>query len=148
MEALCKYISGCVAALAALFSPVVPMIWSLIGFIGFDFITGVMASHAEARRIGQAWYFESREAWRTIEKLGFSIIALCMAFIIDTLLLGFMELHLTNLFAGFICGVEMWSFLENACRISDAPLLKHIRQFVKHKVEKEIKQDEQRNKEL
>ena len=148
MEALCKYISGGVAALAALFSPVVPMIWSLMGFIGFDFITGVMASHAEARRIGRAWYFESREAWRTIEKLGFAIIALCMAFIIDTLLLGFMELHLTNLFAGFICGVEMWSFLENACRISDAPLLKHIRQFVKHKVEKEIREDEQRNKEL
>ena len=142
MEALYKYISGCLAAVAALFTPVTPMICSLIGFIGFDFITGVMASHAEARRSGRAWFFESREAWRTIEKMGFAVIALCMTFIIDSLLLGFMNLHLTNLFAGFICGVEMWSFLENACRISDAPLLKHLRQFVKHKVEENIKKDE------
>jgi hypothetical protein len=106
MEALYKYCSGCVAAIAALFAPVVPMIWALVGFIGWDFLTGVMASYREARRYGKPWYFESREAWRTIEKLGFSIISLCMAFTIDTLLLGFMELHLTNLLAGFICEVD------------------------------------------
>lgn len=138
MEALCRYISGVVAAIVALFAPVVPMIWCLVGFIGFDFLTGVMASHAEAKRCGEGWFFESREAWRTIEKLGFSIIALCMAFTIDTLLLGFMHLHLTNLFAGFICGVEMWSFLENACRISDAPMLRYLRRYVRQRVKDKV----------
>lgn len=142
MEALYKYCSGCVAAIAALFAPVVPMIWALVGFIGWDFLTGVVASYREARRYGKAWYFESREAWRTIEKLGFSIISLCMAFTIDTLLLGFMELHMTNLLAGFICGVEMWSFLENACRISDAPLLRHLRRLVRSKLREEVEKDE------
>lgn len=141
MEVLYKYISGGIAAVAALFSPVVPMIWCLVGFIGWDFVTGVYASFREARKSGRAWYFESREAWRTVEKLGFAIISLCMAFTIDTLLLGFMELHLTNLFAGFICGVEMWSFLENACRISDAPLLRAVRRWVKIKVKEEIKDE-------
>ena len=128
--------------MAALFAPVVPMVWSLVGFIGFDFLTGVVASRAEARKAGREWYFESRLAWRTIEKLDFSVISLCMAFTIDTLLLGFMELHLTNLLAGFVCGVEMWSFLENACRISDAPLLRHLRGLVRQKVREEVERNE------
>lgn len=142
MEALCRYISGSVAALVALFAPVVPLVWCVTGFILFDFLTGVMASHHEARERGRAWYFESCVAWRTIEKLGFSVISLCMAFTIDTLLLGFMELHLTNLLAGFVCGVEMWSFLENACRISDAPLLRHLRGLVRQKVREEVERNE------
>ena len=142
MEALYKYFSGCMAAVAAIFAPITPMVWALVGFIGFDFITGVLASRAEARKDSRAWYFESRLAWRTIEKLGFSIISLCMAFTIDLLLHGFMDLHLTNLLTGFICGVEMWSFLENACRISDAPLLRHLRGLVRHKLRKEAERNE------
>lgn len=142
MEALYKYFSGCLAAVAALFAPVVPMVWALVGFIGFDFLTGVVASRAEARKAGEQWFFESHLAWRTIEKLGFAIISLCMAFTIDTLLLDFMQLHLTNLLAGFICGVEMWSFLENACRISDAPLLRHLRGVVRQKVREEVERNE------
>jgi hypothetical protein len=53
-----------------------------------------------------------------------------------------MDLHLTNLLTGFICGVEMWSFLENACRISDAPLLRHLRGLVRHKLRKEVEHNE------
>ena len=52
MEALCRYVSGGMAALVALFAPVVPLIGCVTGFILFDFITGVMASHHEARRRG------------------------------------------------------------------------------------------------
>ena len=76
-------------------------------------------------------------AWRTAQKLGFTIIALCMAFVIDTMILDFLEMKLTKLFAGFVCGVEMWSFLENTCRISDAPLLRYIKRYVKQKVREE-----------
>ena len=89
MEALCKYISGVALSLAALFAPIVPLIWCVVGFICFDFVTGIMASRAEAREQGQEWYFESHLAWRTAEKLGFTIIALCMAFCIDELMLDF-----------------------------------------------------------
>ena len=138
MEALCKYISGVALSLAALFAPIVPLIWCVVGFICFDFVTGIMASRAEAREQGQEWYFESHLAWRTAEKLGFTIIALCMAFCIDELMLDFLSLNLTKLFAGFVCGVEMWSFLENACRVSDAPLLRYIKRYVRHKVENQV----------
>ena len=138
MEALCRYINGCAAGLVALFAPVVPLVWCVVGFIGFDFVTGVLASRADARRAGEGWYLESREAWRTVEKLGFTVVALCMAYTIDVVLLDFLRLNLTRLFAGFVCGVEMWSFIENACRISDAPLLRHIRRVVRQRVRKEV----------
>ena len=139
MEVLYKYINGCVAGLVALFTPLVPLVWCVVGFIGFDFVTGVMASRVEARRAGLTWYLESREAWRTVEKLGFTVAALCMAYTIDVLVLDFLALNLTKLFAGFVCGVEMWSFIENACRISDAPLLRHIRRVVRQRIREEVK---------
>lgn len=138
MEALCRYISGGVAALVALFAPVVPLVWCVTGFILFDFVTGVVASFREARRGGREWFFESCVAWRTIEKLGFTIVALGMAYVIDTMMLDFMQLHLTKLFAGFVCGVEMWSFLENACRISSSPLLRYIRRYVRDSLTKKL----------
>ena len=139
MGALYKYINGCVAGLVALFTPLVPLVWCVVGFIGFDFVTGVMASRADARHAGEKWYFESREAWRTVEKLGFTIIALLMAYNIDVVLLDFMHLNLSRLFAGFVCGVELWSFLENACRISSSPLLRHLRAIVRTKIGEEVK---------
>ena len=147
MEVLYRYISGGVAALMALFAPVIPLVWCVTAFILFDFITGVAASYCEARRNNREWYFESRTAWHTVQKLGFTIVALCMAYLIDALMLDFMQLHLTKLFAGFVCGVEMWSFLENACRISSSPLLKYIRRYVRQTIENKIK-DESWNREL
>lgn len=138
MEALYRYFSGCLAALVALFAPVMSMVWCVVGFISFDFVTGVAASFAETRRAGREWYFESRMAWHTVVKMGFTIIALLMAYTIDVVLLDFMQLNLTRLFAGFVCGVEMWSFLENACRISSSPLLRHLRRIVKTKIGEEV----------
>ena len=141
MEALFRYFSGCLVALAALFAPVVPLVWCVVGFIAFDFLTGVLASRADARREGGEWYFTSSQAWHTAEKLGFAIIALCMAYLIDTLMLDFMHLNLTKLFAGFVCGVEMWSFLENACRISSSPMLDYLRRGVRGRVRKEVEDE-------
>ena len=141
MEALYRYFSGTLLSLAALFAPVVPMIWCVAGFILFDFLTGVWASKAEAKEQGKEWYFESRLAWHTAQKLGFTIIALCMAFVIDTMILDFLEMKLTRLFAGFVCGVEMWSFLENACRISDSRVLDYLRRYVSHKIRKEVENE-------
>lgn len=138
MGALCKYFSGAVASLVALFSPLLPLVWSVISFILFDFLTGVWASAADCRREGKRWYFESHLAWRTVEKLGFTTSALAMTFVIDVVILSHTDLHLTRLFTGFVCGVELWSFLENACRISHSPLLRHIRNIVRQNINKNI----------
>ncbi len=93
MEALYRYANGCAGSLVALFAPVAPLMWCVAAFIGVDFATGVAASRAEARRDGRAWYFESREAWRTVRKLGFAIVAIAMARIVDTLPAAFRRLR-------------------------------------------------------
>ncbi len=40
------------------------------------------------------------------------------SWLLDACLLGFMQLRLARVFTGFLCGVEFWSFLENAARLS------------------------------
>ena len=138
MEALCRFVNGCVAGLMALFTPIVPLVWCVVGFIGFDFITGVLASRADARRAEQEWFFESREAWRTLYKSGFVVIAIGMMWILESCVLDFMTLNLTKLFAGFVCSVELWSFLENAAQLSDAPLFEWMRKYLHRRIEKQL----------
>ena len=121
METLYRLVSGAAAGIAALFAPIGPLVACAVVFIGIDFLSGVAASRAAARREGRAWYFESREAWRTVLKLALAITAIAMAWLIDSCILDFMELNVARLFTGFTCGVELWSFLENASQLSDAP---------------------------
>lgn len=137
METLLRYVSGGLAALASILAPVAPLVAAAVGFIIADFISGVMASHAVARRQGRKWYFESRQAWRTVVKLGFAAVAIVMAWVIDSCLLEFMHLKLAQLFTGFTCGVELWSFLENAAEVSEAPLFRRLGRIVHRRIEKE-----------
>ena len=138
MEILCKYISATVAGLCAMLCPIAPLIATALVFIAIDFVTGIMASRAVARREGRDWWIESRKAWRTIYKAGFTAVAIIMMWLIDHVLLGFLNLNLANLFTGFVCGVELWSFLENATTISSSPLFSWLGKWVKRRVEKEV----------
>ena len=135
---MCKYISATVAGICAMLCPIAPLIATALLFITIDFITGVMASRAVAHREGREWWIESRKAWRTAYKAGFTAVAIIMMWLIDHVLLGFMNLNLANLFTGFVCGVELWSFLENATTISDSPLFRWLGKWVKRRVEKEV----------
>lgn len=138
MEILFKYISGAVVALLGMLCPVTPLIASAMLFITIDFITGVLASRAEAKRAGEVWHLQSRKAWRTASKAGFVALAIVMMWIIDSTILGFMSLNLVNIFTGFVCGVELWSFIENAARISGAPLFEWISRWIKRRIGKEV----------
>lgn len=138
MEILFKYISGAVVALLGMLCPITPLIASAMLFITIDFITGVLASRAEAKRAGEVWHLQSRKAWRTVSKAGFVALAIVMMWIIDSTILGFMSLNLVNIFTGFVCGVELWSFIENAARISGAPLFEWISRWIKRRIGKEV----------
>lgn len=138
MEALFKYISGAVVGLGALFAPIGPLISCVMLFIGIDFLTGVAADRAAAHREGRVWYFESCQAWRTILKLALTVTAIAMAWLIDSCILDFMQLNIAKLFTGFTCGVELWSFLENAAQLSDAPLLRWLKRYVHRRIRKEV----------
>ena len=138
MEILFKYISGAVVALVGMLCPITPLIASAMLFISIDFITGILASRAEAKRAGETWHLQSRKAWRTVAKAGFVALAIVMMWIIDYAILGFMHLNLANIFTGFVCGVELWSFIENAARISGAPLFEWISRWFKRRIGKEV----------
>jgi phage-related holin len=138
MEAMYRCINGAILGLAALFAPIKPLILCALSFIIIDFVTGVIASRCEAKQRGEKWFFSSHEAWRTIRKAGFVLLTISMCWLIEWCILDFMTLNLTRILTGAICGVEMWSFLENASVLSDAKLFEWLRNYVKRKVEKEI----------
>lgn len=138
MEALFRVVSGIIAALVGLFAPIAPLVICAVAFIGIDFVTGVAASRITARKDSRRWYFESRLAWRTVLKLALVITAIALAWLIDSCILDFMPLNLAKLFTGFTCGVELWSFLENASQLSDAPSLRWMRRYVRRRIRKEV----------
>lgn len=138
MEALYKLFSGLMLSLIGLFAPAAPMILCSMCFIAIDFLSGVMADRKLAGKEQRTWYFESAKAWRTIRKAALVVVALAMAWLIDSCILDFLNLKLARLFAGFICGVELWSFLENAAQLSDAPLFEWLRRYVHRRLEKEV----------
>ena len=110
MEELFRFCKTLIFALLSLFAPVKSVICCTLCFVVVDFITGVAASRAVAKREGRSWYFESCEAWRTLYKAGFVVMAIGMMWILESCVLDFMTLNLTKLLAGFVCSVEMWSF--------------------------------------
>ena len=134
MESWYKCFSGVVAALAAVLAPIAPSILCAVIFIGVDFVTGILADRTETLRAGRPWYFESRKAWRTVVKLAFVLTTIVMAWLLDRYVLDFLQLHAARLFTGFICGIELWSFLENAAQISDAPIFRWLRQYVRQRI--------------
>lgn len=138
METLYRYVSGAAAGIAGLFAPAGPLITTTLLFIAMDFLSGVAADRAEARRAGRAWYFESSKAWRTVAKAALVLTAIAMAWLLDTCVLDFLQLNVARLFAGFTCGVELWSFLENAAQLSDAPFFLQMRRYVRRRIGKEV----------
>ena len=141
MEALFRYINAAALGLAAMFAPVRPLVCCAVLFIAIDFVTGVLADRRAAQAEGRKWYFESGEAWRTVRKAGFVIIAIAMSWLLESCVLDFMDLHLTRMFTGFVCGVEMWSFLENAAQLSDAMLFGWLRCYVHRRIKNELEDE-------
>ena len=138
MEALFRYVSGAMTGLLSLFAPVAPTVACALLFIAVDFVTGVAASRASARRDGRKWYFESCEAWRTVFKAGFVMTSIAMSWLLECCVIDFITLNLTKMFTGFVCGVEFWSFLENASQLSDAPLFAWLKRYVHRRIEREV----------
>ena len=138
MEALSKFVSGLAAGIAALFAPIQPLVVTTMLFIAVDFLSGILADRTAARREGRHWYFESCKAWRTVMKAGLAITTIAMAWMLDRCVLDFMQLNLAKLFTGFTCGVELWSFLDNAAQLSEAPLFRWLRQYAKRRVENHL----------
>ncbi len=131
-----KAVSAISGTILVIIDPVANLMIIAIEFIFIDFIIGVWASRTRAKRQDKLkeWGFESDKAWKTIYKLVFVLMGILMAYQLDSKLLTFKELYLANIFAGFVCGVEFWSFLENAACISDHPIFRWLRNYMGKKV--------------
>lgn len=133
-----QWFTGVGAALWGSFTPIQDMLLGVFIFIAVDFVVGVIASYKRSKRRKVRWYFESAKAWNTIYKLAFSLIAVSLSFYLDTKIFDFVDLKLPNMVAGFVCGTEFWSFLENAGDISDHPVFRAIRRITKRKINRII----------
>ena len=130
-----QWYTGAAAAAVAYFTPIYTLIILVFVFVAIDFITGVMASRARAKRAGMKWAFESSKAWNTIAKLCFIMVGIVMAWLIQRYIFSEfgMNIKLEYLFTGFVCGVEFWSYLENAAEISNHPVFRWLKKFMKSK---------------
>ena len=138
METLSRLFNMALVGMISLFAPIAPLVGCALIFVAVDFVTGVAASRARARRNGEKWYFESHEAWRTVLKLGFVVIAIAMSWMVERYVLDFMSLNLAKIFTGFTCAVEFWSFLENASQLSESPMFVWLKRYVRRRIRKEV----------
>ena len=70
------------------------------------------------------------------------VTGVALTWLIDRFVLPFAELHLANLFTGFVCGVELWSYLENAAELSDHPLFRGLQKLMKQKIDNQLNHPE------
>jgi phage-related holin len=127
------------SAIISVFVPVRGLILCAVIFVGIDFVTGVVASRCRARRAGLEWRFSSRRAWNTVIKLIFVMAGIALAWLLESVVLTFVELHLAKIFTGFVCGIEFWSYLENAADITGHPLFHTLKRLLKRRVDDALK---------
>lgn len=131
-----KIFAGLVAGfMAAFVQNLLPLFVAVTVFEAVDFVTGCIKSGVVAHRNHEKFTFESVKAWRTIYKFVFILIGVVLAEILDAIIAEDTRLRFADYFTAFCCGVEFWSFLENAAVISDHPIFRWLRQFMKIKVE-------------
>lgn len=131
-----KIFAGLVAGFMAVFvQNLLPLFVAVTVFEAVDFVTGCIKSGVVAHRNHEKFAFESVKAWRTIYKFVFILVGVVLAEMLDAIIAEETRLRFANYFTAFCCGVEFWSFLENAAVISDHPIFRWLRQFMKIKVE-------------
>lgn len=137
MGKLWEYSCWGIFAAWGFFAPLHAMFTVMLVFVGIDFVTGVWASYARAKRSGRPWAFRSDKAWETVFKFVYAAGAVILMWLMDTYPLSFVNLHLAQIVTGVVCGVEFWSFLENGADIApNATVFKILRKIMA----KEIKE--------
>ena len=105
-------------------------LWFFI-FIACDFVTGISAAIKERQII------TSNGLSRTIKKLLMYTMVIVLVHAIDKDMLVVVDLGLAKICATIICGIELYSILENCYRLTGNRVFKILTQFVLKKVENE-----------
>ena len=121
-----------ITSILAFFEPLwVLMLWFFI-FIACDFITGISASIKERKII------TSNKMSRTIKKLMMYSMVIVLVHAIDKDMIIWVDLGLARICATIICGIELYSILENCYRLTGNAVFKVLTQFVLKKTNDEI----------
>ena len=128
-----------IAGIVGFFEPLwVLMLWFLI-FVACDTVTGVWASVKERKII------TSNQLRKTIVKLMMYSMTIVLCHAIDVSMIVFVDIGLAKLVAAVICGIELYSILENFYRITGNKVFKTLTQFtlkkIKDKTGLEVEED-------
>jgi len=120
-----------ITSVMAFFEPLwVLILWFFI-FVACDFVTGISASIKERKII------TSNKLSRTIKKLLMYCMVIVLVHAIDKDMLVVVDLGLAKICATIICGIELYSILENCYRITGNKVFKVLTQFTLKKIENE-----------
>lgn len=138
-----KWVTGLIAGFWGIILPLHGLITCCIIAICVDFITGNVANYHRNKRAGRKYAFESEKMWKTVWKLGLSIVGIGFAWMLDSQVIepAFTSLKLAHIFTAFIIGTEFWSFLENAAVISDHPVFRALRKVMREEIKSKTKLD-------
>lgn len=118
-----------ITSIMGFFEPIeILVLWMLI-FIISDMITGIHASLTEGNPI------QSCKMQKTVHKFLLYSMTIVLLEGLDRYLFDLMDLHLANIGATIICGIELWSIMENCYRITGNRVFKILISFTLKKVE-------------
>lgn len=117
-----------IAAMVSFFEPVgVVLLWMLI-FVLADMFAGMFASLKEGKHL------ESHKMQKTIVKVITYSTSVILLHGLDTYMMTFMDCGLAKIGATIICGIELYSILENFYRATGNVVFKALTQFTLGKI--------------
>jgi len=116
-----------IVAVITVMTPIAPVIFTVVGLVIADFVTGVYASVKVNERI------TSRRMSETVSKLILMSIGIISAYFAETYIIP--EVPLVKVLAGFVALVELQSIFENAFKATGKDVFKNLKEIISRKRE-------------
>lgn len=121
----------CITGTLSFFEPLWVLMLCFFVFVGVDMITGISAAIKERQII------ESNKLRKTVYKFLMYCTVIVLVHSIDTEMIILVNLGLARICSAIICGIELYSILENCYRITGNTVFKILTQFALKKIEDE-----------
>lgn len=124
-----KITMALLVGISGFFAPLYILIFWMFVFVIVDMVTGMLASKKRGEILS------SKKLKRTIAKIGWYSTVIILAEGMDNGVLPFIALHASQLVTGIICGVELYSNLENLHSLTGNKVFYILTQWTTKKVE-------------
>ena len=119
----------CITGIFSFFEPLWVLMLCFFIFVAVDMITGISAAVKERQII------ESNKLRKTIYKFLMYCTVIVLVHSIDAEMITVVDLGLARICSAIICGIELYSILENCYRITGNRVFKVLTQFTLKKIE-------------